>query len=185
MKVVRDSINEGSGRYSFKRVVDSILTPIANDLGVELVSGKRNVKTNVHGTVSRTQEYVIGDITIALKEVKVPGMGADNAELWVLDKKDPTKGVRFNGMNGYSGLIDFIAKELGASGGAPVTSEDGWDDDKLEQFLKDLKADNLKLSDNEAYDIARGILAEDEGLKEYLEEAKGIADPLGWLADRI
>ena len=53
---------------------------------------------------------------------------------------------------------------------------------KLKDLLKDLRASNI--SSDEAYDIADGILFEEEGLKEYIE-SKGIRDVLGWLANRV
>ena len=40
------------------------------------------------------------------------------------------------------------------------------------------------IPDSEAFDIADGILFEEEGLKEYLE-SKGITDPVGYIADRL
>jgi len=53
---------------------------------------------------------------------------------------------------------------------------------KLKELLKDLRVSNIP--DNEAYDIADGIVFEEEGLKEYLE-SKGITDPVGYIADRL
>jgi len=53
---------------------------------------------------------------------------------------------------------------------------------KLKELLKDLRVS--KIPDNEAYDIADGIVFEEEGLKEYLE-SKGITDPVGYIADRL
>jgi len=53
---------------------------------------------------------------------------------------------------------------------------------KLKDLLKDLRVSNIPA--DEAYDIADGILFEEEGLKEYIE-SKGIKDAHGWLADRV
>tara|TARA_R110000751_G_scaffold160474_1_gene266123 strand:- start:53 stop:232 length:180 start_codon:yes stop_codon:yes gene_type:complete len=53
---------------------------------------------------------------------------------------------------------------------------------KLKELLKDLRVSNIP--DNEAFDIADGIVFEEEGLKEYLE-SKGITDPVGYIADRL
>ena len=53
---------------------------------------------------------------------------------------------------------------------------------KLKELLKDLRVSNIP--DNEAFDIADGIVFEEEGLKEYLE-SKGISDPVGYIADRL
>tara|TARA_R110001606_G_scaffold88991_1_gene200194 strand:- start:210 stop:389 length:180 start_codon:yes stop_codon:yes gene_type:complete len=53
---------------------------------------------------------------------------------------------------------------------------------KLKELLKDLRVSNIP--DSEAFDIADGIVFEEEGLKEYLE-SKGITDPVGYIADRL
>jgi len=53
---------------------------------------------------------------------------------------------------------------------------------QLKDLLKDLRVSNIP--DDEAFDIADGIVFEEEGLKEYLE-SKGITDPVGYIADRL
>ena len=53
---------------------------------------------------------------------------------------------------------------------------------KLKELLKDLRVSNIP--DDEAFDIADGIVFEEEGLKEFLL-TKGIADPVGYIADRL
>jgi hypothetical protein len=53
---------------------------------------------------------------------------------------------------------------------------------QLKDLLKDLRVSNIP--DNEAFDIADGIVFEEEGLKEFLL-TKGITDPVGYIADRL
>ena len=53
---------------------------------------------------------------------------------------------------------------------------------QLKDLLKDLRVSNIP--DNEAFDIADGIVFEEEGLKEFLL-TKGISDPVGYIADRL
>tara|TARA_R110002126_G_scaffold160233_2_gene307786 strand:- start:161 stop:340 length:180 start_codon:yes stop_codon:yes gene_type:complete len=53
---------------------------------------------------------------------------------------------------------------------------------KLKELLKDLRVSNIP--DDEAFDIADGIVFEEEGLKEFLL-TKGITDPVGYIADRL
>jgi len=53
---------------------------------------------------------------------------------------------------------------------------------KLKDLLKDLRVSNIP--DDEAFDIADGIVFEEEGLKEFLL-TKGVSDPVGYIADRL
>ena len=53
---------------------------------------------------------------------------------------------------------------------------------KLKELLKDLRVSNIP--NDEAFDIADGIVFEEEGLKEFLL-TKGISDPVGYIADRL
>ena len=53
---------------------------------------------------------------------------------------------------------------------------------QLKDLLKDLRVSNIP--DDEAFDIADGIVFEEEGLKEFLL-TKGITDPVGYIADRL
>jgi len=53
---------------------------------------------------------------------------------------------------------------------------------KLQLLLNDLKDSDIP--DNEAYDIADGVLFDEVGLEAFLK-SKGIKDPIGYLADRI
>jgi len=176
-------------RYSLKKVVDVKLQPIADDLGADLIKGEKKVEKSPHGSVYTNQYYMIGDVKILLKDAKVPGMGADDVELWVLDQKDPTKGIRFSGMNGYSGLLDLISGQMGATGGTPAEPEpEPYTMSKLEALLLDLKSaggDEGPVGDDEAFDLADGILADEPGLEKFLRMKLRIRDPLGWLANKI
>ena len=53
---------------------------------------------------------------------------------------------------------------------------------QLKDLLKELRVSNIP--DDEAFDIADGIVFEEEGLKEFLL-TKGITDPVGYIADRL
>ena len=64
---------------------------------------------------------------------------------------------------------------------------------KLKDLLKDLRWRKntffgfngvSNIPDDEAFDIADGIVFEEEGLKEFLL-TKGISDPVGYIADRL
>ena len=54
---------------------------------------------------------------------------------------------------------------------------------KLQQILNSLGGEQV--DDDVAYDIADGILYDNPGLREYITKVKRVADPLGWLANRI
>ena len=60
-----------------------------------------------------------------------------------------------------------------------------YDQAKLDDLLRDLKADNLEMGDDEAFDIAGFILDDEPGLEDFIRTSQGVSDPLGWLADRI
>lgn len=57
--------------------------------------------------------------------------------------------------------------------------------EKLNSLLKDLKADGNSFNDDEAFDIADGILFDEEGLEDYIRKVLNIQDPQGWLANRV
>ena len=54
---------------------------------------------------------------------------------------------------------------------------------KLQTLIKELQTSE-EFNDGEAYDIADGIVFEEEGLKEYLE-TKGITDAIGYIANQL
>jgi len=61
---------------------------------------------------------------------------------------------------------------------------------KLNKLLRDLKADKnsgeeMGFNDDQAFDIADGILFDEDGLEEYIRTDMGIQDPQGWLANKI
>jgi hypothetical protein len=62
--------------------------------------------------------------------------------------------------------------------------EEIWTKEEVNALIRDLKSEG-EIGDNEAFDIAEGILADEPGLKKYIVKVLGIRDPLGWLASRI
>ena len=176
--------------YSRKQVKEKFLDPIADELGMTLMFGGRDAKENVFGTKSTTDKFTLGDVKIITRDTKVPGMGKDHAEVWVLDKDDPTKGRRFHGMGAYIGLKDYITQQVGDTGGAPVSQEDGpiqWTKGKLDNLIADLQKDREinNFTDDQAFDMAGSILDEEEGLEAFVRRALGIKDVVGWLANQI
>lgn len=182
-------LNE-SRRYSIKKIVDDKLEPLANKLNLPLVKGKRKVEPHGYGAKRTDQTYRIGDISILIVDIKVPGMGADNPDIFVLDSNDPTKGVKVRGWS-YDNLEELVLKEMEEVNEKPMGphAPSPWNEKKLQELINDLRSDMSSegIGDNEAFDIADSILKEPEfeGLAEYLEKTRNITEPLGWLADRI
>ena len=60
---------------------------------------------------------------------------------------------------------------------------------KLQKLVRELRqgaAENGEVIDDcMAFDIADGVLFEEEGLEEYLRNVKGIGDPQGYIANYI
>lgn len=54
----------------------------------------------------------------------------------------------------------------------------------LDQIVKELVADG-RHSDDEAFDIADGVLFEEKGMSEAITKHYKAADAQGWLANRI
>ena len=177
-------VNE-SRSYSQKKIVETILEPIAEELGVPLTKGKKDVQTVMTYTKVTTQYYKLGDLDIFLRERKVPGMGADDPEIWVLDRDDPGRGRKFYPGWGTTDLKNYIAQELGKghSSNAPKEIQLKYNEEKLQRLINDLRKEFIK--DDEAFDIADGILREDPDLATYLRVHKKIKDPQGWLADQL
>jgi hypothetical protein len=67
---------------------------------------------------------------------------------------------------------------------ATYREEGMWTRDEVNDFVNDLKSEG-GIGDDEAFDIAEGILADEPGLKKYIIKMMGIKDPIGWLANRI
>lgn len=59
-----------------------------------------------------------------------------------------------------------------------------WTKKQIQDLVGELNADEV-IEDSEAFDIADGILASEDGLKESIEKVHGVSDAQGWLADRI
>lgn len=171
--------------YSQKKIVDSILTPIAEELGIPIERGKKDVRQVMNYTKVTTQYYKMGDLDIFMREHKVPGMGADNPEIWVIDRDDPGKGRRFDPAWQVEDLKKYIASELQKTPdpNPPKEIKMKYDDAQLSTLMAELRGQGI--SDNEAFDVADGILRDDPDLATYLRVHKGIEDPVGWLANRL
>ena len=77
-----------------------------------------------------------------------------------------------------------INKGVGVSKGALNISEGTtWDHQKVQTFLKDFEGME-QFGEDEAFDIADGILGDEPELVAYLA-TKGITDAVGWLANKI
>ena len=55
---------------------------------------------------------------------------------------------------------------------------------RIEKLIKDLVSDG-RHGDDEAFDIADGILYDEEGLEFGIMKHYGVKDPQGWLANKI
>lgn len=63
-----------------------------------------------------------------------------------------------------------------------------WNDKSLEALIETLQLgmnESGDMGDMEAFDVADGVLAMEEGLEDYLRNEKGIADPMGYIANYI
>jgi hypothetical protein len=77
-----------------------------------------------------------------------------------------------------------INKGVGVSKGTLNISEGTvWNDRKVQEFLKDFEGAE-QFGDDEAFDIADGVLYDEPELVAYLA-TKGITDAVGWLANKI
>lgn len=56
--------------------------------------------------------------------------------------------------------------------------------ESIDKLVKELVSDG-RHPDDQAYDIARGILFDEEGLEAGIRKHFRVADPIGWLTDRI
>lgn len=55
---------------------------------------------------------------------------------------------------------------------------------QIDKLVKELVSDG-RVSDDEAFDIADGILFDEEGLAEGIKKHYGASDAQGWLANKI
>ena len=56
--------------------------------------------------------------------------------------------------------------------------------ESIDKLVKELVSDG-RHPDDQAYDIAQGILFDEEGLEAGIRKHFKVADPIGWLTDRI
>ena len=56
--------------------------------------------------------------------------------------------------------------------------------ESIDKLVKELVSDG-RHPDDQAYDIAQGILFDEEGLEAGIIKHFRVADPIGWLTDRI
>ena len=56
--------------------------------------------------------------------------------------------------------------------------------ESIDKLVKELVSDG-RHPDDQAYDIAQGILFDEEGLEAGIRKYFRVSDPTGWLADRI
>ena len=56
--------------------------------------------------------------------------------------------------------------------------------ESINKLVKELVSDG-RHPDDQAYDIAQGILFDEEGLEAGIRKHFKVADPVGWLTDRI
>ena len=111
-KKVSNFLNEkkSTQRKSLKYIEENILEPIAYDLGEELEYVKRDKHEGMGKKVTR-RFYKIGPVQILVVDTKVAGVEKRDPEIILLDSKDPSKGTKFNPMNGYDGLEEAIEDE--------------------------------------------------------------------------
>jgi hypothetical protein len=55
---------------------------------------------------------------------------------------------------------------------------------EIEKLIRELVSDG-RHNDDEAFDIADGILFDEEGLKAGIKKHYSVRDPQGWLANKI
>jgi hypothetical protein len=92
---VYESLNEGiSHRMNFRRFEDEVLLPLADELGIDYKDGK---VTRVQSIGKKIIEryYLLGYLTILVRDIKRIGMSGEDIEPWIVDPKKPTKGLRF------------------------------------------------------------------------------------------
>lgn len=184
-KIVKSKLNEG--RVSLKGFEDRILEPLSKSLGIKVRKGETKKSTQGYSTTVTSRFYEFGNLNVMTRDIKVPGMGADNVEAWIIDQDDSTKGQRFHsGWGDYEDFIKAIKEKVSNNAPDKPVRQRQWTRNEVDQLLKTLNSDleHENMSDVEAFDIAGGILRDEDGLENWIKD-QGIKDPLGWLADRI
>lgn len=175
----------GRGTYSIKKVEESILKPISEELGLNFYKGRQEKQENYAKKIV-SQFYTMGNLQILVRTIKVVGMGADDAEIFILDKKEPSKGIRFFGMNGYNGLKEAIKQESNISDtNVSSSSTNNWTTEKINQLIKDLRVDAPREDADALFDIVEGLFSSEEGLEEFIKNKMNIKDPIGWFVDQL
>lgn len=184
-KIVKSTLNEG--RVSMKGFEDKILNPLSNSLGIKVRKGETKKENQGYASKITSRFYEFGNLDIMVRDTKVPGMGADDVDVWILDADDKSQGRRFHsGWGDYEEFVKTVKEKVSNNAPDRPVRQRQWTQNEVDQLIRTLQSDmqSERLGDDEAFDIARNILDEEDGLINFLN-AKGIEDHVGWLADKL
>lgn len=154
-------------------------------LNFKKVSAKK--EPGAYGATVTNTFYQIGDKFCLVRYETVAGAPRLNQlKFHVVDRPDMSAkslgGANYVGS--FGDVTDVLNKAKIVSSTKEVTT---WNKQSIEKLIKDLQKDKQyrNTNDAEAFDIAKGILDDNEGLEKAIQQIYKVRDAQGWLANKI
>lgn len=179
---LKDLLNEAYG--SQKLTVD--LQNWATAAGVNFKKLSMDKKPGNYGGSTTNTFYQIGDKFALVRYVTVGGAPRLNElSFFLIDKPDMSAKVLGSAKfveEFYD--IESVLKRVGVTAGKETSV---WDKNKIDSLIRDLAKDKRynNFTDDQAFEMAQSILADNEGLAAAIQQIYKVTDPTGWLANRI
>lgn len=178
---LKEMVQEGYARFDTIPVVIKRVQDACAEIGVSCEVGKTEKRPVGYGSMRTSCRIKVGPGTIFIKNDKVPGMSAGEPETFLLNFQDPNKGQMLFSLHD---LAEKIKTWLASAKEGPVTepAPQMMSKQEVTSLKQDIRQERQHVSDDEAYDLAANIIAENPGLKEYLASIN-ITDAQGHVAD--
>ncbi|CAB4142253.1 hypothetical protein UFOVP449_10 [uncultured Caudovirales phage] len=154
--------------------------------GVNFKKLSAEKQSGAYGGTTTNTFYQIGDKFCLIRYETVGGAPRLNQLKFHIVDKPNMNAKSLGGINFVGDFSDVtsILNKAGIKGGKEVQS---WNKQTVEKLLKDLQKDSKyrNANDAEAFDLAKGILDDNEGLEKAIEQIYKVRDAQGWLANKI
>jgi hypothetical protein len=158
---------------------------VKNGLNFKKVSSEK--KPGQYGSSISNNFYQIGDKFALIRYETVTGAPRLNQlRFFVLDAPN-TQAKVLSGINYVEDFseIQQALEKVSLKGGAKTQKT--WTKGEINSLIRDLVSDKRynKFTDDQAFEMAQSILADQSGLEDAIKNAYGVTDAVGWLADRL
>ncbi len=159
-----------------------------NMISIKKISSEK--KPGPYGASISNTFYQVGDKFALLRYETVTGAPRLNQlRFAIFDKPDlSTKPISVENYVEDFGYIQNMLEKLNLKGGSgSTTSAKTWTKKEIDTLVRDLVREKryTNFNDDEAFEMAQSILANESGLEDAIKNVYGVTDVVGWLADKI